>query len=111
MKPLKRDPLPQRGQRPARPAAMGETEIRSASPSFIGLPARPGSARSGGENSAPASRPFNRGAPRTPDIDAGEKEQPYDVDEVPIPGRELEAEMLFRRELAGIGADQADNEE
>src|SRR5687768_1252907 len=49
-------------------------------------------------------------APRAPDIDAGEQEQPDHVDEVPIPGGELEAEMLGRRELALVGADQAHGE-
>src|SRR5260364_377751 len=46
-----------------------------------------------------------------PDIDADEQEQPDHVDEVPVPGGELEAEMLLRREVAGIGADQADQQE
>src|ERR1700737_667435 len=46
-----------------------------------------------------------------PDIDADEQEQPDHVDEVPVPGGELEAEMLLRREVAGIGASQAHDQE
>ena len=39
-----------------------------------------------------------RGWARAPDVDAGEQEQPDDVDEVPVPGRRLEAEVRPRRE-------------
>src|ERR1700726_2618268 len=46
-----------------------------------------------------------------PDIDADEQEQPHHVDEVPVPGGELEAEVLGRAELAGIGAYQAHDQE
>src|SRR3954470_8018576 len=46
-----------------------------------------------------------------PDVDADEQEQPDYVDEMPVPGGELEAEMLGRREMTGIGADQADDQE
>src|SRR3954465_8687876 len=46
-----------------------------------------------------------------PDVDADEQEQPDHVDEMPVPGGELEAEMLGRREMTGIGADQADDQE
>ena len=35
------------------------------------------------------------GAPAAPDVDAEEQEQPDDVDEMPVPGRRLEAEMLL----------------
>ena len=35
-------------------------------------------------------------ARRAPHIDAGEEEQPDDVDEMPVPGGRLEAEMLAR---------------
>src|SRR5215472_1793940 len=35
-----------------------------------------------------------------PDVDAGEEEQPDHVDEVPVPGGELESEMLARLELS-----------
>src|SRR3984893_4788075 len=52
----------------------------------------------------------SRGA-AAPDVDAGEQEQPHHVDEMPVPGAELEAEMLRRRELAGYGAEQADDQE
>src|SRR5882672_9863443 len=46
-----------------------------------------------------------------PDIDADEQEQPHHVDEMPVPGGELEAEMLRRREMAEIRADQAHDQE
>ena len=55
------------------------------------------------------SRPMT--GPCAPDIDAGEQEQPHHVDEVPVPGRRLEAEMAGGRELAGDGADQAHRQE
>src|SRR5271168_4860720 len=58
-----------------------------------------------------ASRALDRGAPGTPDIDAGEQEQPHHVDEMPVPGREFEAQMLLRRKLAELGAEQADDQE
>src|SRR5262245_31513891 len=48
---------------------------------------------------------------RTPAVEAGEQEQPHHVDEVPVPGAELEAEMLLGREVAEIGADQAHDQE
>src|SRR5882757_3779682 len=46
-----------------------------------------------------------------PDIDTGEQEQPDHVDEVPVPGGELETEMLLWRELALVDADQAHGQE
>src|SRR5450756_1056481 len=46
-----------------------------------------------------------------PHIYAGEQEQPHHVDEMPIPGGKLEAEMLLGIEVAGQRADQADDEE
>src|SRR5687768_12897227 len=46
-----------------------------------------------------------------PDVDAGEEEQPDHVDEMPVPGGGLEAEMLFRPEMALQRADQADGQE
>src|SRR5689334_6100982 len=46
-----------------------------------------------------------------PDIDADEQKQPDHIDEVPVPGGEFEAEMLGRREMPGIGAHQADDQE
>src|SRR5262249_61847740 len=48
---------------------------------------------------------------RSPDIYAGEQEQPDHVDEVPVPSGEFEAEVLFRREVPGHGAKQADGQE
>src|ERR1700704_3319618 len=56
-----------------------------------------------------AARP--RSGTRSPHINASEQEQPDHVDEMPIPGRELKPEMLRRREMANIGADQTDDEE
>ena len=50
-------------------------------------------------------------AASAPHIDAGEQEQPHHVDEVPVPGGGLEAEMLLRREVAAHGTDQAHGEE
>src|SRR5690349_18138919 len=52
-----------------------------------------------------------RRAPAAPDVDRGEQEQPHDVDEMPIPGCRLEAEVLPRREIALVSAEQADGEE
>src|SRR5215475_4387127 len=46
-----------------------------------------------------------------PDVDADEQEQPDHVDEVPVPGGKFEAEMLLRREVTSIGAEQADQQE
>src|SRR5581483_8454353 len=46
-----------------------------------------------------------------PDVDADEQEQPDHVDEVPVPGGELEAEVLLRGEMAEIGSDQAHDQE
>src|SRR3712207_445965 len=46
-----------------------------------------------------------------PYVDGGEEEKPHHVDEVPVPGRELEAQMLLGREVAAIGAQQADGQE
>src|SRR5499426_4765701 len=44
---------------------------------------------------------------RTPHINAGKQEDPNDVDEMPVPRGELEAEMLRRREMSKIGTKQA----
>src|ERR1700710_352707 len=46
-----------------------------------------------------------------PDVDAYEQEQPYHVDEMPVPGGEFEAEMLGRGEVPGQGAEQAHDQE
>src|SRR5207248_1496762 len=50
-------------------------------------------------------------ARRSPHIDASEQEQPDDVDEMPVPGGGLEAEMLGRLEVAGERAEKADDQE
>src|SRR4051812_17399127 len=46
-----------------------------------------------------------------PPVDAEEQENPDYVDEVPVPGRGLEAEMLVRLELAVHRPEQADQQE
>src|SRR5690606_32008296 len=58
---------------------------------------------------SPAGSVRERHAPGAPDIDGDEEEQPDHVDEVPVPGGELEAEVMLRREIAPVGADQADD--
>ena len=45
-----------------------------------------------------------------PPVDADKEEEPHDVDEVPVPGRRLEAEMVVRLEVA-LSAEEADREE
>src|SRR5688500_6385130 len=50
-------------------------------------------------------------AGRAPAVDAGEQEQPYHADEMPVPRGGFEAEMLRRREVAEECAHQADGEE
>src|SRR3954453_12533832 len=66
--------------------------------------------RRGAGEARPRS-PRVRRAPAAPDVDADEQEQPHDVDEMPVPGRRLEAEMLLRGEVAFVRADQADDQE
>src|SRR5258708_6166925 len=65
------------------------------------------------ETTRRASASVSPGDVRTgpPDIDAGKQEQPDHVDEVPVPGRKLEAEVLLRRELTGQRTDQAHDQE
>src|SRR5205085_8259922 len=46
-----------------------------------------------------------------PPVDAEEQEDPDDVDEMPVPGGGLEAEMLVGLELALHRAEQADQQE
>ena len=46
-----------------------------------------------------------------PPVNADEQEQPDHVNEVPVPGCRLEAEMMIRREVAGPAAEPADTEE
>src|SRR3954454_14081170 len=77
--------------------------------SGCGLRAPPGATR--------LRRPWRPGSPRVrrapaaPHIDRGKQEQPYHVDEMPVPGSRLEAEMLPGREVTLGGADQADGQE
>src|SRR5690606_25384298 len=49
--------------------------------------------------------------PATPHIDGGKQEQPDHVHEVPVPGSELETEVMLLGEVAGIDARQADDQE
>src|SRR5579863_3507531 len=49
--------------------------------------------------------------PGAEEIDAGEQEQPHHVDEMPIPGCGLEAEMMIGLEVPGAGSEEADDEE
>src|SRR5690242_19453009 len=72
-KPWNSRPCPQRGQRPRKPRPIGR------SPALV----RPAIGASCGKVRAGA-----------PNVDAGEQEQPHDVDEVPVPGGELETEVL-----------------
>lgn len=46
-----------------------------------------------------------------PPVDADEEEQPDDIDEMPIPGRRLEAEMMIRLKMTLIGSDEANDQE
>src|SRR5262249_61060717 len=51
------------------------------------------------------------GARRAQKKDAGKKDQPHHVDEVPVPGGEFKAEVLLRGELPGIDPQQAYDQE
>src|SRR5690349_1358785 len=86
-------PLPQRGQRQASAAASGESA--GASPLT-------------GRGDASSREVCARAAPP---VDADEEEQPDHVDEVPVPGRGLEAEVVRRREMALDGAAEVHREE
>src|SRR5579883_2822198 len=86
-------PLPQRGQRQASAAATGETAPPS--PVTDGI--------------APSARELRARA--APPVDADEQEQPDHVDEVPVPGCGLEAEVMVRREVPLDGAAEVHREE
>src|SRR3974377_1843727 len=62
-------------------------------------------------SAASTAVPGDLAGARPPHIDAGEQEQPHDVDEVPVPGGEFEAEVLLRREMAGERPCQGDDQE
>src|SRR5262245_52663945 len=97
-------PLPQRGHLQAMPRSA--LSVRVGGVSFI-RSLRKAKGR-------PAGRPFLAHYPQSvrgvagdfgaaaPHIDTDEQEQPDHVDEVPVPGGELEAEVLFWREVARI---------
>src|SRR5215218_1504726 len=74
---------------------------------------RPQKAEAAGEGSVTSPSPLTvRGrAPAAPHVNRREQEQPHDVDEVPVPGGRLKAEMLPRREVALVCADQANDQE
>src|SRR6185312_16806074 len=55
--------------------------------------------------------PLEMRAPRSPEVNAAEQEQPHDVDEMPVPGGELEPDVVARSELAEPGAQQAGRQE
>src|SRR5687768_4265159 len=52
-----------------------------------------------------------RCAPAAPDVDREEQEEPDHVDEMPVPRRRLEAEMLLGSEIALQRTDEADEQE
>src|SRR5918997_455264 len=56
---------------------------------------------------SPRSMRRRRRVAHAPPINAHEQEQPDDVDEMPVPGGGLEAEMVIRLEVALNGAPQA----
>src|SRR5579862_471706 len=85
-KPANSGPTPQLGQRPKAPATKGAAPLSVTSRS---LPP------AGAEG----------------EVEEGEQEQPDHVDEVPVPGRRLEAEVLGGREAAAEQPDQAHGEE
>src|SRR4029079_8983067 len=83
---------------------------------LIGHGASETSKQKGGAMTPPPLRKYARWSLRmrrtgSPYVYAGEQEQPYHVDEVPVPCGELEAEVLFRREVAGSCAQQTDDQE
>src|SRR5437868_4538599 len=51
------------------------------------------------------------GVTHAPPVDADEQEQPDNVDEMPVPSRRFEAEMMVRLEMALGRAPQAHREE
>src|SRR5688572_19183812 len=69
----------------------------------------PAAAAARGAGSLTASA-VDRRAPAAPHVDRHEQEQPDDVDEMPVPGRRLEAEMLPWSKMSLAGAQQADDQ-
>ena len=49
-------------------------------------------------------------SPGTPYINAGEEEQPYYVDEMPVPRRKFKTQVLFSRKLPGKSTQKANSE-
>src|SRR3546814_11716942 len=99
-------PLPQRGQRQARPAriALGGSGGRTAAGGAV-IAAPPRSNALSEQSGAP------RRSVASPPIDADEEEQPDHADEVPVPGRRLEAEEVVRPDVAGEGPEAGEQEE
>ena len=48
---------------------------------------------------------------RSPQIDGDEEEEPYHVNEMPVPSSKFETKMLLRREMTSRGAQQAHSQE
>src|SRR5204862_309451 len=107
---------PQAPQRSAKPARLRNSV---GAPQQGQAPLVPERIGGGGTGPPPPEMSFalsvtsavDRRAPAAPDIDGGEEEQPHHVDEVPVPGRGLETEMLLRREVALVRADQVHEQE
>src|SRR5580704_10425596 len=91
-RPVKIGPSPQRGQRHHKAARASETGAKAMTPIARLLAER-------------------QRAPHAPPVDADEQEKPDHIDEMPVPRRRLEAEMVGRGEIAAIGAPQADRQE
>src|SRR5688500_17220795 len=72
---------------------------------------RSGSLRIIATTAGEAASAVDRRAPAAPHVDRHEQEQPDDVDEMPVPGGRLEAEMLARGEMPLAGPHQADDQE
>src|SRR5690606_34976481 len=86
---------------------------RRDSPRRAALPHIAGSDSEGRQRRAREPRPpvSHRWRSASPPVHGPEQEQPYDVYEVPVPGRRLEAEMMVGREVAADRAEQADRQE
>src|SRR4051812_9807610 len=75
--------------------------------------AMPGSTKKKGRcDTGPFSFPLAEGSHRQTQqpVNPGEEEQPHHVDEMPVPGGGLEADVLVGLELIGGGAEAADDQ-
>ena len=50
-------------------------------------------------------------ASAAPDVDCEEQEQPYNVNEVPVPSSGFETDVLLLREVTTLQTEQADQQE